>query len=157
MGAHADISPDLTRERIRVRGAVQGVGFRPFVWKEARSQQLNGWVLNDEAGVLMEVEGPSASVARFTARLKTSAPPLSRVDAVESERLDPVGLTLFEIASSVKSSSATTMTPPDIATCPDCLSDMFEPGNRRYHYAFTNCTNCGPRYTIPESRRSASS
>jgi hydrogenase maturation protein HypF len=136
------------RRRIRVRGIVQGVGFRPFVFRLAEEESLAGWVLNDSLGVLTEVEGSPANVARFETRLRTDAPPLARVDAVEGETLEPTGETGFTIRMSERSDSRTTLISPDVATCADCLREIFDPADRRYRYPFTNCTNCGPRYTI---------
>lgn len=139
-------APD--RCRVRVRGAVQGVGFRPFVWGLARRHGLAGWVLNDSEGVLCEVEGAGASIAAFLGGLSADAPPLARVDAVETAGLAPHGAEGFEIRSSARGARARTLVPADMATCDACLEDIFTPGNRRHLYAFTNCTHCGPRYTI---------
>jgi len=144
---NAPLSP--RRLSIRVTGAVQGVGFRPFVRKLAVDCGLIGHVLNDEAGVLIEVEGARAD--EFAARLREDAPPLSRIDEVEISALARRGGDGFEIRASSKSSRAKTAITPDAATCPDCLADMFDPKNRRWLYPFTNCTHCGPRFTITRS------
>ncbi len=136
-----------SRIRVRVRGAVQGVGFRPFVWTLAGELGLSGWVLNDSEGVLIEAEGQETDC--FLGRLRQDAPPLARIDMVETDRLAPQGGEgPFEIRRSAKGTAARTMVTPDTATCPACLSDITAPDNRRHGYAFTNCTHCGPRYTI---------
>ncbi len=143
----AFISPGtVVRQRIRVRGAVQGVGFRPFVWGLARELGLSGFVLNDEEGVLIEIEGSKAD--GFARRLREDAPPLARIDAFELTETAPLGEGTFEIRKSARGGAARTMVTPDIATCPECLEEIFNPGDRRHLYAFTNCTNCGPRHTI---------
>jgi hydrogenase maturation protein HypF len=137
------------RMRVRVRGTVQGVGFRPFVYRLARETELAGYVLNDTQGVLLEVEGADAAIERFLRRLRAEAPPLAIIDAVACEPLDPLGRPGFEIRGSVPSDPATA--PPvaaDSAPCPDCLAELRDPGDRRHRYPFINCTNCGPRFTI---------
>ncbi|MEM9706752.1 MAG: carbamoyltransferase HypF [Pseudomonadota bacterium] len=134
------------RARIRVTGAVQGVGFRPHVWKLAQKHKLVGWVKNDEKGVLIEAQG--ANLVRFTDDLKAEAPPLARIDGVNTIEVEPSRDSTFKIIESEKTARAQTVLPPDSATCDDCISDIFNPSNRRYLYPFTNCTNCGPRYTI---------
>ncbi len=144
--AHASTVTSPARARARVCGAVQGVGFRPFVWTLAREMDLSGWVLNDAEGVLLEVEGKGLD--GFFQRLRTEAPPLARIDSVETVSVDPSGVDGFEIRASSKATSARTMVTADAATCPACLEDVFDPANRRYGYPFTNCTHCGPRYTI---------
>lgn len=145
MATRADISQS-ERLRIEVRGAVQGVGFRPFVWGLARDLGLAGWARNDEGGVTIEVEG--AQTAAFLTHLETRCPPLARIDAIDIVPLATQGDTGFELRESVKGGSIKTVIGPDAATCQDCLDDIFDPGNRRHGYAFTNCTHCGPRYTI---------
>ena len=138
-----------TRERLRVTGTVQGVGFRPFVYRHAVALGLAGYVLNDSAGVLIEVEGPAERVAELTRLLVEDAPPLARVTAVEAERLQPSGVvTEFRIVESHDAGSADVPVSIDTTTCPECLAEVDDPHDRRYGYAFTNCTNCGPRYTI---------
>ena len=131
--------------RIRVRGQVQGVGFRPFVWQLATAMGLRGEVLNDPEGVLIFVTG--ADLAGFADRLRSDAPPLARVDAVEVAEWPfetaPVG---FSITAS-RGKGAQTRVTPDAATCPECLAEIRGTGRRR-GYAFTNCTHCGPRFTI---------
>ncbi|MEJ2028681.1 MAG: carbamoyltransferase HypF, partial [Maritimibacter sp.] len=135
--------------QIRVRGQVQGVGFRPFVWTIARRENLVGHVLNDAEGVLMAVAGPLAALERFETALSAEAPPLARIDAVEVMHWDapdplPNG---FAIHASGPQ-GAETRVAPDAATCPDCLDEIRDPAARRFRYAFTNCTHCGPRFTI---------
>lgn len=142
----SDTSP--ARLSARVRGAVQGVGFRPFVWTLARELGLAGWVLNDEDGVLLEIEGPGADLDAFLHGLQTAPPPLARIDQVETAPCALLGETEFVVRKSEKGAAARTMVTPDMATCPDCLAEMFDPADRRHLYAFTNCTHCGPRYTI---------
>jgi hydrogenase maturation protein HypF len=138
----------LQRRQVRVRGAVQGVGFRPFVWSLAQRLGLSGWVLNDSDGVLAEIEGGGEAVDAFIHALQSDAPPLARIDAVEAGICMPKGQGGFEIRTSQAGTAARTAITPDMATCEACLEDIFTPGNRRHLYAFTNCTHCGPRYTI---------
>jgi hydrogenase maturation protein HypF len=138
----------VERVRVRVRGAVQGVGFRPFVWGLAGELGLSGWVLNDSEGVVVEVEGSAEAISDFLNTLETNSPPLARIDAVETETIEAAGSSGFEIRESAAGTKALTCITPDMATCDACLDDMFTPGNRRHLYAFTNCTHCGPRYTI---------
>jgi hydrogenase maturation protein HypF len=136
------------RHAMRVRGSVQGVGFRPFVYRLAHEEQLTGWVCNDAEGVLMEVQGAPDRVARFRARLQTDAPPLARVLEVQATpctRLASDGR--FSILPS-RGGVVKTAIAPDTATCADCLAELFDPADRRHRYGFINCTQCGPRYTI---------
>jgi len=135
----------VQRLRLRVRGVVQGVGFRPFVFRLAQSLQLSGFVLNDGEGVLIEIEG--AATDRFQALLRDQAPPLARVDSIELTRLAPRGGGGFTIARSGTGSNATRIG-ADAAVCAECLRDMADPGSRFFAYAFTHCTHCGPRFTI---------
>jgi hydrogenase maturation protein HypF len=134
--------------RVRVEGTVQGVGFRPYVYRLANELALGGYVLNDERGVLVEVEGEAGAVARFVERLPAEAPPLARVEQLLSEAIEPSGTTGFAIASSTSAGRPDAPVAADSATCPDCLAELLDPGDRRYRYPFTNCTNCGPRLTI---------
>ena len=136
----------MKRLRVRVRGQVQGVGFRPFVHGLAQRFALSGWVLNDGDGVLAEVQGDSAD--RLLAALAGEAPPLARIDAIESEELSVhPGETGFAILAS-RTGAVTTGVAPDAAVCPACLAELFDPKDRRYRYPFLNCTHCGPRFTI---------
>ncbi|PWJ21856.1 carbamoyltransferase HypF [Jannaschia seohaensis] len=131
--------------RIRVRGQVQGVGFRPFVWELARRHGVTGTVLNDAEGVLVEAAGEG--LAAFEAALAAEAPPLARVDAVEGTDADLPPCGDFTIAASGAAGAETRVT-PDAATCADCAAEIRDPSARRFGYPFTNCTNCGPRLTI---------
>ena len=140
----------LIRKRLRVRGTVQGVGFRPFVYGLAAQRGLAGFVLNDGAGVLIEVEGQAHEVEHFIASLSDDAPPLAVVTSVEGEELSPIGADGFTIEAS-QGGSAQAPVSPDIGTCDDCLAEMNDPTDRRFRYPFINCTNCGPRFTIVES------
>ncbi len=135
--------------RIRVRGQVQGVGFRPFVWRLARREGLVGEVSNDAEGVLVLAAGEAGALERLRGALSGEAPPLARVDAVEVADWavpDPAPES-FTIAASGAAGAETRVT-PDAATCPDCLAEIRDPAARRHRYAFTNCTHCGPRFTI---------
>jgi hydrogenase maturation protein HypF len=135
--------------RIRVRGTVQGVGFRPFVYRLAQELKLDGWVLNDGEGVEIGVRGNEETIATLLARLKSEAPPLAQVARIEAGEMpsDPVPEPGFVIRESHGGHAHTAVT-PDAATCPDCLAELLDPTDRRYRYPFTNCTHCGPRYTI---------
>jgi hydrogenase maturation protein HypF len=137
----------VERRRLRVRGQVQGVGFRPTVYRLARDLGLAGRVLNDGAGVEIEIEGAAERLDRFAARLRAEAPRLARIDALDVSALPARGDAAFEIVAS-GGGPVTTGVTPDAGTCPDCLADLLDPANRRWRYAFTNCTHCGPRYTI---------
>jgi len=139
------------RLRVVVRGAVQGVGFRPFVYRLATELGLTGWVNNSVQGAWIELEGCSRTLEQFIERLADEKPPRSFIQSLESTWLDPVGYSLFEIRESSVTGQKTALVLPDIATCPDCVREIFDPANRRYHYPFTNCTNCGPRYSIIEA------
>ena len=136
------------RLRIALRGAVQGVGFRPFVYRLATEMSLTGWVLNSSAGLIVEVEGAPDDLRRFEHRLETERPKASVVTARESEWLPSQGFASFEIHHSEADSAKSVNVLPDLATCADCRNELFDPANRRYQYPFTNCTKCGPRYTI---------
>jgi hydrogenase maturation protein HypF len=137
--------------KIAVRGAVQGVGFRPFVHRLARELGLAGWVSNTGQGVFIEVEGARAGVEQFALRLRTEKPPRSFIQSLETWRLDAAGYTGFEIRPGDSAGGKTAIIMPDIATCPECLAEIFDGRNRRHLYPFTNCTNCGPRFSIVES------
>jgi hydrogenase maturation protein HypF len=139
------------RLHIVIRGAVQGVGFRPFIYRLATEMLLTGWVLNSTRGVFIEVEGDKEILDRFLLRVQEEKPPRSFIQSCESSFFDPVGYTSFEIRHSDDKGDIVTIVLPDIATCPECLQEIFDPKNRRYRYSFTNCTNCGPRYSIIDS------
>jgi hydrogenase maturation protein HypF len=138
------------RTRVRVVGTVQGVGFRPFVYRLANDLGLSGWVLNDTRGVLIEVEGGAAALASFLERLRREAPPLATVERVDAADVAPEGGSGFAIRGSDAGGEAAAPVTPDSTTCSDCLAEMRDPGDRRHRYPFINCTNCGPRFTIVE-------
>ena len=133
--------------RIRVRGQVQGVGFRPFVYRLAQELDLAGWVRNDGEGVDIEAEGAAQALDAFILRLETDAPPLASVTSVEASESPLSGARGFEIKVSLHGTANTAVT-PDTVTCPDCLAELFDPAGRRWRHAFINCTHCGPRYTL---------
>ena len=136
------------RTRARVQGTVQGVGFRPFVYRLAHEQGLGGYVLNDELGVLLEVEGARGAVEAFLGRLREEAPPLAVIDRVACDPLAPRGEHEFRILASTRTGAGSAPVTPDSASCPDCLAELADPRDRRFRYPFVNCTNCGPRFTI---------
>ena len=142
---------NCARVKIVVRGAVQGVGFRPFVYRLATKLQLSGWVSNTGEGVFIEVEGEPGSVQRFLFRLEKEKPPRASIHSLESAFLDPAGYAKFEIRESGETGAKTAVILPDIATCLDCVREIFDSSDRRFRYPFTNCTNCGPRFSIIES------
>src|SRR6266496_2499177 len=133
---------------IKVRGVVQGVGFRPFVYRVARGLELCGWVLNGEKGVEIHVEGADTAVQEFLRLLKTEPPPAARIIAVEVEPVDFLGLRDFTIRESERKSRPTVRISPDLPVCQDCLRELEDSEDRRYQYPYINCTNCGPRYTV---------
>ncbi|MEQ1710561.1 MAG: carbamoyltransferase HypF [Hyphomicrobium sp.] len=143
---------DLESRSIRITGLVQGVGFRPTVWRLAREEGVTGFVLNDGSGVRIEATGLPAAIDRLCQRIRAEAPPLARIERVE---MIPLGRSAmpsgrFEIRLSVRGDVATGIV-PDAATCPVCVAECFEPSDRRYRYPFTNCTHCGPRLSIVEA------
>jgi len=140
----------LRRVRARVDGTVQGVGYRPFVYRLAGELGIAGWVLNDERGVLVEAEGPPDVVEAFVARLSSDAPPLAEVRGVQAEPVAALGAPGFQIVGSARGGAASAPVTPDSATCADCLAELADPADRRHRYPFVNCTNCGPRFTIVE-------
>ena len=134
------------RLRLRVRGLVQGVGFRPHVWRLATRDDLTGFALNDQDGVLIEVQG---AVDAFVGDLVAQAPPLARIDDVATELCPLVAdESDFVIRDSEQHGPARTAITPDVATCEACLAELFDPANRRYLYPFITCTHCGPRFTV---------
>jgi hydrogenase maturation protein HypF len=143
----------MKAERVKatVRGVVQGVGFRPFVYRLATQLKLNGWVLNSAQGVLIEIEGPRDRLQSFLLRLEKEKPPRAIIQSLDFSFLDAAGYKRFDIRYSEQTGRKTVPILPDIAVCADCLQDIFDPDNRRYRYPFTNCTNCGPRFTIIEA------
>ncbi len=145
--------PDSARETrsrrgVRLSGVVQGVGFRPTVYRVARALALGGLVRNDAEGVWIEVEGPGDPVRRFVEELRRALPPLARIDRLEVSELAPRGDSAFVIEGSTGPDTGRAIVPPDVATCEACLREMTDPADRRYRYPFINCTDCGPRYTI---------
>ena len=138
----------IVRTAIRVRGGVQGVGFRPFVHGLATRLALTGLVGNDSDGVFIEVEGAPEVVRVFLTALRAEAPRLARVDTVDAQPAVPIGDDAFRIVTSRRDPLQVTPVAPDVATCADCLRELHDPSDRRHRYPFINCTNCGPRYTI---------
>lgn len=133
---------------IRIRGIVQGVGFRPFVYNLATRYGLNGWVRNSAAGVEIEVSGDAEALEAFVTALKTNPPPLARIDSFEASSIPPNHATAFTIIESQDESREFLPVSPDVAICAECRRELFDPRDRRYRYPFINCTNCGPRFTI---------
>lgn len=138
----------MTRRGVLVCGVVQGVGFRPFIYRLAHEESLAGFIGNDTGGVTIEIEGPGARVEAFLERMRTETPPLARIDSVAVRELSALGETEFCIVSSQVKGQVSTGIPADAATCVDCLRELLDPVDRRYRYPFLNCTNCGPRFTI---------
>jgi hydrogenase maturation protein HypF len=136
------------RSRICVRGVVQGVGFRPFVYTTAAALGLTGSVRNDSAGAIIEVEGDASDLDVFLTRLGNRAPPLAVVESIETQQIPLLGGTGFAIADTSRSDGGRTLASPDVAMCAECSAEQRDPANRRYRHAFVNCTNCGPRFTI---------
>jgi hydrogenase maturation protein HypF len=139
---------DRARLRVCVRGVVQGVGFRPFVYTNASSLGLSGHVRNDSTGAIIEVEGDRRDIAELVGRLRSRPPPLAVIESVETHWLACEGGTEFTIADTSSSDAGRTFVSPDVAMCDECAAEQRDPGNRRYRHAFVNCTNCGPRFTI---------
>jgi hydrogenase maturation protein HypF len=139
------------RRRIHVSGIVQGVGFRPYVFRLASEGQLTGHIANTAAGVIIEVQGVSDKVEDFLSRLPKETPPLALITGLQAAEISTNGDAEFRILASDKSETVRTLIPPDVAICDDCLRELFDPPNRRYLYPFINCTNCGPRFTIVRS------
>ena len=138
----------LDRRRLAVTGVVQGVGFRPFVYRLATELGLSGQVGNDAAAVFVEVQGPAALLDEFARRLVAEAPPLAQVAEVRAQPAAPVAEHGFRIAESRPAEGPLTPIPPDVAVCDDCVRELFDPADRRYRHPFVTCTNCGPRFTI---------
>jgi hydrogenase maturation protein HypF len=138
----------MNRWRLHIQGVVQGVGFRPYVYGLAQRFGVSGFVSNNSAGVIIEIEGDAATLATFQQALLSELPPLAHVDTVEQVEINPLGENGFRILESTVESGATTLISPDLCICDDCLRELFNPDDRRYRYPFINCTNCGPRFTI---------
>lgn len=136
------------RRRVTVRGVVQGVGFRPYLYGLATELALAGHVTNTPEGVVAEVEGSASAVARFCDLIAAQAPPLARVESVHHREMPPVGGSAFTILTSRTGGPARTLVSPDSATCADCLTELASPADRRHRHPFVNCTHCGPRFTI---------
>ena len=145
MDRPAEDHPEL--KHISIRGVVQGVGFRPFIYRLAFEHGLKGWVINTSSAVEIEVEGAEEEIEAFLRRVPLEAPPRARIEGIESATGETVGYAAFEIRES-RSDAGYQLISPDIATCGDCVRELFDPLDRRYRYPFTNCTNCGPRFTI---------
>jgi len=139
---------DVLRRGVLVRGIVQGVGFRPFVYRLATEEGLAGSIGNNTDGVSIEVEGPRQKIEAFLSRLRSEMPPLARVDSIVARELGPKNEAGFRILSSHITGQVRTGIPADAATCADCLRELLDPNDRRYRYPFLNCTDCGPRFTI---------
>ncbi len=140
----------MKAKRFIVKGVVQGVGFRPFVYRIALKNNLKGFVNNDSLGVIIEVEGLEKDIEEFKKQLISLAPKAAKIKEIIEKELSPQNFTSFNILSSKAGKEKEVFVPPDIATCEDCLRELFDPKDRRYKYPFINCTNCGPRYTIIE-------
>ncbi len=141
----------MQRLRLDISGIVQGVGFRPFVYRLAQELKLTGWVQNSSAGVSIEVEGSARSLGAFSSRLKKEVPPYSSIHDLRSHSLEPTGFSEFTIRSSNSSQEKLALVLPDMATCHLCIKEIFDSSDRHYLYPFTNCTHCGPRYSIVEA------
>jgi hydrogenase maturation protein HypF len=144
----AKLSTLCIRKRIQVSGVVQGVGFRPFVYNLAQELALSGYTLNSSAGVTIELEGDPDRIESFLHTLRQDPPPLAQIAEIAVSEIEPNGDTEFAIRKSLSREGEFSLVPADVGTCADCWRDFTDPSNRRFGYAFTNCTNCGPRYTI---------
>ena len=144
------VLPGVSAARVVVRGAVQGTGFRPFVYRLARALDLTGTIRNTPFGVLIHVEGDPVAIEAFRRRLPGEAPPAAMLRSIEVEAADVLGEAAFAIADSDTAGELSVAVLPDLATCPDCVREVFDPADRRYHYPFLNCTACGPRLSIIE-------
>ncbi|RLC25958.1 MAG: carbamoyltransferase HypF, partial [Deltaproteobacteria bacterium] len=138
------------RARASINGIVQGVGFRPFIYRLAHRYRLSGYVANTSEGVVLEVEGPEKRIRCFFEALEPEHPPLARISSVERTSIPLKNDREFVIRSSRGNAERSALISPDVGVCPDCLAEMKDPGDRRFRYPFINCTNCGPRYTIIE-------
>jgi len=136
------------RLRIEIRGVVQGVGFRPFVYAAAKIFGLDGFVFNRSNGVVVEAEGEAESLNDFQAFLRANAPPLAHIASLNAEDLEPQHSSGFYITESEAETGTSTFVSPDISVCDDCRRELFDKKDRRFHYPFINCTNCGSRFTI---------
>lgn len=139
---------EVVRRRIELAGVVQGVGFRPFVYKLASTWGIKGYVLNSGEGVVIDAEGKRGNLEQFLRELKDNPPPLSNITHYHQIEMLPAGYTVFEIIDSIAGNKKEVLVPPDVAVCAECAREIFNPADRHYCYPFTNCTNCGPRFTI---------
>lgn len=139
-----------TRAKLLIKGIVQGVGFRPFIYNLANTYNLNGWVLNSSEGVYIDIEGDDEDVRDFIENIRKKAPPLAVIDSIDILYLSPANYKSFIIKPSEEDPNKYIKISPDISICDDCLTELFNPNDRRYRYPFINCTNCGPRFTIIE-------
>jgi hydrogenase maturation protein HypF len=146
--ARAAVAAERLRLRLRLQGVVQGVGFRPQVYRLATELRVDGWVSNSASGVVIEVEGAEPALRDFRRRLETERPPGSSIQSLEAIWLEPAGWAGFQIRPSEGGESGTAVVRPDVATCAACVREIFDPEDRRHGYPFTNCTHCGPRYSI---------
>jgi hydrogenase maturation protein HypF len=135
-------------KRLTIRGIVQGVGFRPFVFTQAEKLGLTGWIRNTASGVEIEVKGPSTQIKKLIHTLKYHPPPLARIDSISAEKCSATNYADFQILASVEHAEDFLPISPDISICNDCQEELFDPRNRRFRYPFINCTNCGPRFSI---------
>ena len=138
----------MKRAEIGITGIVQGIGFRPFIYNLAQKHSIRGWVLNNEKGVLIDAESEDGNLDRFIQEIPKLAPPLARIESFDVKYLEPLGYSTFEIRKSEETQEKFVLISPDVATCDQCLSELFSPENFRYRYPFINCTLCGPRFTI---------
>jgi hydrogenase maturation protein HypF len=138
----------MKRAEIGITGIVQGIGFRPFIYNLAQKHLIRGWVLNNEKGVFIDAESEDGNLDRFIQDIPKLAPPLARIESFDVKYLEPLGYSTFEIRKSEEAQEKFTLISPDVATCDQCLSELFSPKNFRYRYPFINCTLCGPRFTI---------
>jgi hydrogenase maturation protein HypF len=138
----------IQRLSIKIKGIVQGVGFRPFIYDLATRRHLNGFVLNSTSGVVIEIEGTKQHVDSFVSAIKREAPPLSRIESIRIRKLPSKGYQGFTIEQSAVLNGKSALISPDISICDKCLQELFDPADRRFGYPFINCTNCGPRFTI---------
>ena len=136
---------------VQVRGVVQGVGFRPFVFRLAHANKLTGWVLNEERGVDIHLEGAEPNLDAFLLELRTQTPPGARITSIAVQSSEPAGLNEFRIRESRSNARPTVRISPDLPVCEQCLGELFDPADPRYLYPYINCTNCGPRYSVIES------
>ncbi|MBQ4474446.1 MAG: carbamoyltransferase HypF, partial [Lachnospiraceae bacterium] len=135
---------------VKIKGIVQGVGFRPFIHRLVREHGLKGTIRNTSSGVTMELEGEGEAIRRFLTALPTEAPPLAVIEEISNREIPVKGFETFTIIGSERQDERNTLISPDISICPDCLRELRDPADRRYRYPFINCTNCGPRFTIIE-------